>query len=378
MNPVEILKQLISFPTYQVTTDKVEDGMKDCALFLSDYLEKLGFRVKADELFNVTAEKVFGGEKSFLMNTHFDTVPPSSQWVEPLTPMLEGNRLYGLGSSDAKGGIAAALSALSQLEDCRFGKLIVQFVNYEDNVIIYRGVRSLGTPFFLSNNPNFEADYGINIEPTVVNDKWTVSVGCTGRVSFTVRTIGKEAHSSVPRLGKNAIYDMVKVVDAIRQIPSGRFRVDGFEGEMPVNVATIHGGRAINIVPGECEITCERRLFPDEPPQRIMDTIRSALARVKDVDVKLDFNPNVQLPYMVDKGEEVVSLVVDSVFGVAGYKPSLRIDLGRTDSIYLYHNAGIKTAIVGPGHMGHAAGEYINIDRLNEFTEMLKNMLKPV
>jgi len=376
MNAVEILKQLIKFPTYQVTLDRVEEGMKDCASFLSDHLEKLGFKVNVDELFNVNAERVFDSEKSFLMNTHFDTVPPSSQWEDALTPTLKGNRLYGLGASDAKGGIAATLSALSRLEDCRFGKLIVQFMNYEDNNIEYRGRKWLGTPFFLSNNPGFRADYGVNIEPTIVDDKWTVSVGCTGRVSFTVKALGKEAHSSKPLLGKNAIYDMVKVMNVLRRIPSGRFKVDGFEGEMPVNVAMIHGGRAINIVPGECEITCERRLFPNESPQKMMDTIRSALAKIKDVDIKLDFNPNVQLPYMVDKDEEVVSLVVDSIFSAVGYKPSLRISFGRTDSIYLYHNAGIKTAIVGPGHMGHAAGEYINIDRLNESVDILGNMLK--
>lgn len=376
MNPVEILKQLIKFPTYQVTSDKVEEGMKDCASFLSDHLVRLGFNVSVDELFNVTAERAFDGKKSFLMNTHFDTVPPSSEWADALVPMLRGNRLYGLGASDAKGGIAATLSALSRLESCRFSKLIVQFMNYEDNAIEIGGRRMLGAPYFLSNNPGFTADYGINIEPTVVNDKWTVSTGCTGRVSFTVKTLGKEAHSSTPHLGRNAIYDMVKVITAIRQIPPGKYKIDGFEAGMPVNVAIIEGGRAINIVPGECKLTCERRLFPDEKPKETIETICSALEKIGEVKVECDFNPKVQLPYIVDKNEEVVSLVVESVFRTVGYRPSLRIELGRTDSVYLYHDAGIKTAIIGPGHMAHTAGEYINTDRLLEFTEVLDNMFK--
>lgn len=376
MNPVEILKQLIEFPTYQVTPDKVEDGMKDCASFLLGHLERLGFRVKVDELFNITAERIFGGEKSFLVNTHFDTVPPSSEWKDALYPILKGNNLYGLGASDAKGGIAATLSALSRLENCRFAKLIVQFMNYEDNAIEYHGRRLLGAPYFLSNNPDFTADYGINIEPTIVNDKWTVSIGCTGRVSFTVKTLGKEAHSSTPNLGRNAIYDMVKVVNAIRQIPPGKYKIDEFEARMPVNVATIEGGRAINIVPGDCKITCERRLFPTEKAEEVIETISSALEKVEGVRVECDFDPDVQLPYIIDKNEEVVSLLVNSVFRTLRYKPPLHIELGRTDSVYLYHNAGIKTAIIGPGHMGHVAGEYINIDRLLEFTEVLENMLK--
>ena len=375
MNPIEILKQLIKFPTYQVSPDKVEEGMKDCANFLAEHLEKLGFDVKIDGLFNVTAERAFDGKKSFLMNAHFDTVPPSSQWKDALTPTLKGSRMYGLGASDAKGGIAATLAALSQLETCRFEKLIVQFVNYEDNAIERGGKRLLGTPYFLTNNPDFSADYGINIEPTVVNDKWTVSIGCTGRLSFTVKTLGKEAHSSTPHLGRNAIYDMAEVIQVIREIPQGRFKVGGFEAQMPINVAKIEGGRAINIVPGECNITCERRLFPNEDYHRIMDVMRSALSYIKDVEADCDFNPNVQLPYMVDESEEVVRLLVDAFRRTLGYKPSLRIELGRTDSTYLHQMAQIKTAIAGPGHMGHAPDEFINVDRMCEFVEVLKNVL---
>lgn len=376
MNPIEILKQLIRFPTYQSTPDKVEEGMKDCASFLSDHLKKLGFSVKVDQLCNVTAEKAFTGKKSFLMNAHFDTVPPSNEWKDALIPALIGNRLYGLGASDAKGGIAATLSALSRLENCRFGKLIVQFVNYEDNAIEFGGKRLLGMPYFLSNNPSFTADYGINIEPTVRDDKWTVSIGCTGRVSFTVKTLGTEAHSSTPHLGKNAIYDMVKVINAIRQIPPGKLMLNGSEAEMPINVAMIEGGRAMNIVPSECKITCERRLFPNEKPEEVMETVNSTLKKIEDVNIKCEFNPNIQLPYVIDRNEEVVSLVVDSVFRASGYMPDLRIELGRTDSVYLYHNAGIKTAIIGPGHGGHTVGEYINVDRLLDFPNVLENILR--
>ncbi|HKZ93638.1 MAG TPA: M20/M25/M40 family metallo-hydrolase [Candidatus Bathyarchaeia archaeon] len=376
MNAVEILKQLIEFPTYQVTLDKVEKGMQDCAHFLSAQLEALGFQVTLDDLFNVTAERTFNGDKVFLLNTHFDTVPPSIEWGDALVPKRKGTRLIGLGASDAKGGIAATLAALSCLDSSRFAKLIVQFVNYEDNGIQLGGKRLLGMPYFLSNNRGFTADYGVNIEPTVRNDKWTVSLGCTGRVSFTVTTIGKEAHSSTPHQGKNAIYDMVNVIAALRQIPLGKFKMGDFVGEMPVNVALIEGGRAINIVPSECRITCERRILPNEDPQAIIQTIRSALENLQDVKVKCEFSSNVQLPYLVDKEEDVVKLAVKSCERVVGYQPQLRIGLGRTDSMYLYHMAGIKTVIMGPGHVGHVIGENISIDRLDEFAVMLGHLLK--
>jgi succinyl-diaminopimelate desuccinylase len=376
MDSVDILKRLIKFPTYQVSEGEVEEGMKQCAGFLADYLEKIGFQVRVDDLHNVAGERIFDGEKTFLLNTHFDTVPPANEWKDALTPRLEGDKLYGLGASDAKGGIAATLAALSRLENCRFAKLIVQFVNYEDNVIVKDGKRLLGTPYWLANNPDFKADFGINVEPTVVDDKWAISLGCTGRVAFTITTHGKEAHSSTPHKGKNAIYDMVKVINALQAIPPGKFIIDGFEGEMPINVATIAGGRAINIVPGECKITCERRVFPNEQPGEIMQAIQKAIENIKEVNAECEFNPNVQLPYMVDQDDENVQLIADSFSKTLRYKPPFRAGLGRTDSMYLYHTAGVKTVIAGPGHTGHIMGENINVDRMREFVSMLENLLR--
>jgi acetylornithine deacetylase/succinyl-diaminopimelate desuccinylase-like protein len=374
-NPVKMLKQLIRFPTYQVAVDEVADGMKDCSAFLSDRLKQLGFTVAVDELCNITAEREFDGKKTFLINTHFDTVSAAKGWIDALKPTLENGKMYGLGSSDAKGGIAATLSALSRLEDSRFAKLIVQFVNYEDNAIVYRGIRRLGMPHFLSKNPGFTADYGINVEPTVVGDELTLSIGCTGRLAFKVKTIGKEAHSATPEEGKNAIYDMMRVVKALRELPPGKFKVDNFEAEMPINVATIEGGRAISIIPGECEIVCERRLFPGEDSEEIEEAIRLTLGRVETAQVECSFSRPAQAPYAIDRNDEIVSLVERTVSATLGYDPSIRIELGRTDSTYLYHNAGIKTAIVGPGHTGHVKGECIYVDRLLEFTKVLENLL---
>jgi acetylornithine deacetylase/succinyl-diaminopimelate desuccinylase-like protein len=194
-------------------------------------------------------------------------------------------------------------------------------------------------------------------------------------LAFKVKTIGKEAHSATPKEGKNAIYDMVHVVNALRELPPGKFKVDDFEAEMPINVATIEGGRAINIIPGECEIVCERRLFPGEDPEKIEKAIRLALERVETAQGEYSFSHPAQAPYAIGRNDEIVSLAERAVSATLGYDPSIRIELGRTDSTYLYHNAGIKTVIAGPGHTGHVKGECIYVDRLLEFTKVLENLL---
>lgn len=212
----------------------------------------------------------------------------------------------------------------------------------------------------------------------MIGDKLTLSIGCTGRLAFTIRTIGKEAHSATPKDGKNAIYDMMKVINVLKRIPPGKYRINDLESEMPINIATIEGGRAINIVPGECKITCERRLFPSEDHREIEKTISLALKKVEKAKIDCYFNRPVQLPYAINRNEEIVSLVENAISDTLGFTPSIRIELGRTDSVYLYHNAGIKTVIVGPGHTGHVKGEFIYIDRLLEFTKVLKNLLTDI
>jgi acetylornithine deacetylase/succinyl-diaminopimelate desuccinylase-like protein len=368
---INILRKLTEFPTYEAS------GMRHCAEFLAGELEDLGFSSSLDKLNSVYAEKTFqGGQGAFLINTHFDTVPSSSRWArDPLRASLEDGRLYGLGTADAKGGIAATLHALERMEDCRFRKLEILFSNYEDNNITIDGETWLGTPYFLGHHP-LQADGGINVEGTVKGEKFMVSLGCGGRVGFTVTTMGREAHSSDPRLGRNAIYDMVKVIEALRRVPRARMTLDDYEALTELNVSVINGGTAINIVPGECRIICERRVLPNEDWDEVKKEVDQALSTVQGVNFKTDFYKP-QKSYLLDRNHPVVTLAVDSTLKAVGYKPQFRVEAGRTDSTYIDHLAGIKTIILGPGETEneHAPDEFINIKRLEEFTEIMYHML---
>ncbi len=201
-----------------------------------------------------------------------------------------------------------------------------------------------------------------------------VSLGCGGRVGFTVTTIGKEAHSSDPRQGRNAIYDMVKVVAALRKLPPVRMTVDGHEAYTELNVSMIRGGIAINIVPGECEITCERRVLPNEEWASVKEQVQGALDTVKDVEFRVSYM-NAQKSYLIPRDHPAVTLATDSTRQVLGYSPEFKVESGRTDSTY-FNEAGIKTVIIGPGEVAHIADEYINIKRLEEFTQVLYRMLE--
>ncbi len=351
--------------------------MRECSEFLSGELAKLGFSTRCDKLNNVYAEKTFDrGAGAFLINSHFDTVPSSSRWTkDPLHASLEGDRLYGLGTSDDKGSTAAIIHTLGRLKDSRFRKVEVLLSNYEDNNTILDGETWLGTPYFLKHN-RLESKSGINVEGTVENDRFMVSIGCGGRVGFTIRTIGKEAHSSDARQGRNAIYDMVKVIEALRRLPPARMMLDGHEAYTELNVSMIKGGIAINIVPGDCEITCERRVLPNEDWDEVKKVVDRAIGEAKGVDFQVKYM-NPQRSYFVEKTHSAVKLASDSIQETLGYSPKFKVESGRTDSIYFHEMAGVKTVILGPGENAHIADEFINVRRLEECDQILFRMLSP-
>ncbi|MGA2626733.1 MAG: M20/M25/M40 family metallo-hydrolase [Candidatus Bathyarchaeia archaeon] len=375
MSAVDILQKLVEFPSYE------EDGMRKCAKFLSNELSRVGFTVAVDELSNVYGSRQFAsGNDAFLINTHFDTVTPSTSWTRnPMQVSVEGDHLYGLGTADSKGGIAASLQALRDLDECRFKKLEVLFSNYEDNSGVLDGKRWLGTPYFLAHN-RLEAETGINVEGTTQADRFMVSLGCGGRVAFDVTVIGKEAHTAEPSwrtLGHNAIYDMIKVIETLRKMPAAKMTIDDYDAYTELNVSLIQGGTAINIVPGECKIECERRVLPNEDWDIVKSQVENFLRMVRDVEFKVYFYEP-QRSYLLDRADPLVELAVASTQQTLGYTPKFRVDSGRTDSGYFDQLAGIKTFIMGPGEgsaVEHKPNEYVSAKRIEEFSRIMRYML---
>jgi acetylornithine deacetylase/succinyl-diaminopimelate desuccinylase-like protein len=372
---IDILQKLVEFPTFEA------DGMGRCAEFISNKLSSAGFNISVDRLSNVYGIREFpSGEGAFLINAHFDTVASSPRWTrDPLHLSIDGDRVYGLGTSDAKGGVAAVLNVLQDLDHCRYRNLEVLFSSFEDSRASLDGQSWLGTPYFLAHN-RIQAKAGVNVEGTVQGDRFMVSLGCGGRVSFAVTTIGKEAHTSEPAwrsLGHNAIYDMMRVIEALRRMPTAKMTIDDYDAYTELNVSLIEGGTAVNVVPGECKITCERRVLPNEDWGEVKKEVESALRTLRDIEFKVDYEEP-QRSYLLDRTDPLVALAVTSVQQSLGYTPKFRVESGRTDSTYLDQLAGVKTVIIGPGEgvaVEHKPDEYVTVKRVEEFCGILDCML---
>ena len=226
------------------STSGAESGAVD---FVSRWLVARGWNVELQEVApgraNVWATRSGHG---VTLSTHLDTVPPY------VSPRLEGNRLYGRGASDAKGIAAAMMTAADVLVSEGEHRVDLLFVVGEEKNS--DGARA-------ANHLPATSKFLINGEPT----ESKLASGCKGSQRVIVRTRGRPAHSAYAYLGESAIEPMLRYLPTIHDIalPS-----DPELGDASLNIGTINGGNAANIVPALCEAEIMFRLVGDVAPLR--------------------------------------------------------------------------------------------------------------
>jgi succinyl-diaminopimelate desuccinylase len=301
-----------------------------------------------------------------VLNGHLDVVPAGEGWsYPPYGGTVVGQRLYGRGAADMKGGLAAMIVAVAAVQRSGItlrGSVELQAaVDEEDRLQGSRALLEAGCT----------ADHVIIAEPTGLRPY----VAHKGELYVDIVTHGRAAHSSQPERGRNAIYDMAQVLDGIRRLQDSLDRVQHpLLGSPTISVGTIAGGRAPNAVPAECTIRVDRRLLPGESA----DAAVAELRRVLDTCVALDPAFNASLQVVLDVPPMEVSLAAPVVRSIQG---ALRRVLGRdpepgglsgTCDATWFVRAGIPTVIVGPGDLGvaHAPDEYVDLNELHQAAQV--------
>src|ERR1700722_15467330 len=239
MHPFEMTRELVDL-------ESITENEKQVGEYLLHYLSGLaaGSDGKAEamtvtpERFNVYAE---WGEPWVVLSTHMDTVPPFFASSE------DTEAIYGRGACGAKGIIAAIIAAAEKLIESgtrNFGLLFV--VGEERN--------SVGAEI-ASRSPR-GARYLINGEPT----ESKVALGSKGILRYEIVASGKMAHSAYPELGESAIEKLLDALEAIRRMPLPE---DAVLGKTTLNIGTISGGRAPNIIPPAAKAELAIRLVSD-------------------------------------------------------------------------------------------------------------------
>jgi acetylornithine deacetylase len=249
MNLFELTKELMSIPS--VSGDEEAVGF-----FLRDHLQSLGWKVElqavSENQNNVIA--YLNERPRVWLSTHMDTVPPF------IPPTEDEEKIYGRGACDAKGIIAAQITAAEQLRKQGIEDIGLLYTVEEERT-------SAGAKAANGHSLAAKCEYLINGEPTD-ND---LAIGSKGTFRLNIRTSGKAAHSAYPEEGESAIEKLLDVLDDIRHT---KFPNDEFFGETTVNIGTIEGGTALNVIPPKAEAGLAIRLTTKRQP------IEEALTKV--------------------------------------------------------------------------------------------------
>lgn len=365
VDPLTLTRNLLAFNTINPPGQEQE-----CAKYLSSLLESVGFQVRcyefAPQRTTVLARLVGESSKLPLCFTgHIDTVPlGTTPWHnDPFAGEIEGDKVYGRGSTDMKSGVAAMVIAAMQLAQRPTIKAGLTLVLTAGEETCCQGA------YHLASLDNILEKAGAIVvgEPTA-NYPW---IGHKGAVRFEIRTKGVTAHASMPEQGINAIY---RAAQAILKLRNFNFQVAPhvFLGKPTLNVGTISGGLNINSVPDRCAIGVDIRTIPGQNHEEIRQQLQDLLGN--EVEIIL---LNETQSIATDEQNEWIQEIFDFVEPYLKTRPVAAGATFFTDASVLKPALGHPpTVILGPGdpEMAHKTDEFCYISKLEEGVEIYKKI----
>jgi len=304
----------------------------------------------------VLARTSLDREQRVVLAGHLDTVPIASN----VPSRVEGDLLFGCGTSDMKAGVAVMLRVAHLVGT---GELVprvdLTFVFYDCEEI--EAARN-GLGRLARTRPDVLAgDLAVLLEPT----DGIVEGGCQGTLRVTVRVPGVRAHSARSWLGENAIHAAAPVLAALAGYTAREVEVDGLRYHEGLNAVAITGGVAGNVIPDECTITVNFRFAPDRSEAEAFEHVRSVFPGydVQITDSAPGARPGLDGP--------LAASIVTAVGGEA------RAKLGWTD-VARFGELGIPAVNLGPGdpNLAHKPEEHVSIPLIGATEQALVQWLR--
>lgn len=385
LNVVETLASLVATPSVN-PMGRDDSGDEFYEYRMTDRLEEifadLGLQFERQELApkrsNIMA-RLDGTDELLVFEAHQDTVPVDGMIIPPWEPTIQDGRIYGRGSCDIKGGMAAMLAAISRLAEERPEGMptivMACSVNEEhgfDGATAMAEQWAAGTGSVVTRKP----DAVIVAEPTLLN----VVVAHRGVVRWHVHTGGRACHSSTPHLGDNAIYHMARVVHHLETYANDVVPTLGEHrllGNPTLSVGVISGGISVNTVPDACVIEIDRRVLPGEDPLAARQHVIDYLA------AKLD-DPALDNTVPITHDDAYIAsggLADDSNIELANKVRQAATELGAPGELIgvpygtdapAYDSINCPTIVFGPGSIeqAHTKDEWLAIDQLEKAVDI--------
>jgi acetylornithine deacetylase/succinyl-diaminopimelate desuccinylase family protein len=293
-----------------------------------------------------------------LFDVHQDTVPADGMTIPPFEPQIDRGRLYGRGSCDVKGSMAAMLTAFARLAKERpVGSANVLLACTVDEEFTHTGSSSLA-------ESDHKADLAIVAEPTSLN-----LVDChKGALRWKITTRGIACHSSTPHLGQNAIYRMRRVLESLETYAESlaASTPDPILGPPSLSVGRIEGGQSVNVVPDWCEVEIDRRLIPGEDAGLCLEHLRQVLDQRLGKPDWLEFGePWVHMPPLSARAADWLDPLRGAIKSAIGRTPSVMGVPFGTDAGPL-NEKGTPCVVFGPGDIAqaHTKDEWIELEQV--------------
>jgi acetylornithine deacetylase len=374
---IEFLKEtaskLIQIDTRNPSLSTDGSGEVKCVEFLAELYDKLGLEYKIDKLSSTQANIVTkirgkGNGKTLLLNAHMDTVGIDGM-QEPFSGKVVENKIFGRGSQDMKGSLAAMITVAKAIKDNNIeleGDLLIAAVADEE-------YGSIGTMDLVKKYP---ADAAIVTEPT----GFSLVTAHRGFIWYEIETIGKAAHGSKYDVGIDANMHMGRILAELdkAEIKLHSMKPDPLVGLPSMHTSLINGGTDISTYSAKCILKVERRTVPGENEQDITNELQNIIDKLslKDSKFKATVKPFFQRPqFSVSKDVKIVK-TAETILNKYFDKPCKFAGAPFWTDAALLTDAGIDTIILGPiGDGLHEAIEWVELDSLVDLTKILTSIV---
>ncbi len=305
---------------------------------------------------NLVAQTQLGHKRRLVLAGHTDTVPANGN----ATARIVGERMYGLGTSDMKGGLASMLELASTVVEPAVDVTYV-FYAREEVSSKHSGLREI----FAKQPDLLQGDIALLGEPTC----GAIEAGCQGSLRFEVVLAGERAHTARPWMGCNAIHRLQHVLAIVADFEPRRPLIEGCEYRESLEAVHVEGGVAGNVVPDKASLRVNYRFAPDRDCETAVAFVRELLAPalsegdiVEMVDCSPAAQPGLANPLLMALIERN-GLVI-------------RAKLGWTD-VAFFSQIGVPASNFGPGDptLAHTKDEYLERASLMSTHSVLVDLL---
>lgn len=372
-DPVELTRTLVRIDSRNPSLSADGPGESACALALRDVLNGWGFRTELIETVRGRASVIArigeGSGRSIMLNGHLDTVQVEGMTHPPYGAEIRDGKIWGRGSCDMKGGVAAMAAAAAQAAAAGElgGEVIVTAVADEEwssigaRDVVERGIR---------------ADAVVVTEPTRLD----VARAHRGFVWVTIKFRGKAAHGSRYDIGIDAIRHagfLLTELDVLEQRELKQI-THPLLGHASLHAGLISGGQAMTAYPDRCVLRIERRTLPGETPEQVMTQFGSACAAVRARHPSFDATMTQDVyrpPSDVPEDAAVVQALLAATEQADARAAITGVSYWADAAVF--NGAGMPAVCYGPGDiaLAHGAEEWIPVDEISRASNVLRRFV---